>query len=275
MSKLTLAVLFLLFSGTANTYPPCFDEPCISYDKGTVSYQIDDTLADGTPVNISSEIEVSFKVSQFRGEIINQPTLAKPIDTTITIVCEDDVDCDSMDGLNRHAGERLIFYNDYLREKPFLDLVAAKHFVYQAGKTALFTTTNSLSTSRKELLSALAKNFVDNLITQAGSPIVYIQLKGENGLVLHLKLELSNDYWKIVDTAEEGGRDEQNQLTIHFNQSEYEAFYGNRPWSDHFLQGKIRMKSCRKTTVTSTVVDPDGSPTRVTRTVTSCWYEYR
>ncbi|GIU07208.1 MULTISPECIES: hypothetical protein [unclassified Shewanella] len=275
MPKLIFALLFLFYSGAANAYPPCFDEPCISYDKGTVSYQIEDTLADGTPVKISSEIEVSFKVSQYRGEIVNQPTLAKPIDTTITIVCEDDIDCDSMDGLNRHAGERLIFYNDYLRDKPFLDLVAAKHFVYQAGKTALFTTTNSLSTSRKELLSALAKNFVDNLITQAGSPIVYIQLKGENGLVLHLKLELSNDYWKIVDTVEEGLRNELNQLTIQFNQSEYEAFYANRPWREHFLSGLIRMKRCRETTVTSTVVDSDGIPTRVIRTVTSCWYEYR
>ncbi|ABV86112.1 hypothetical protein [Shewanella pealeana] len=275
MLKLIFTLLFLFFSGVANAYPRCFDEPCISYDKGTVSYHIDDTLADGTPVKISSEIEVSFKVSLYRGEIVNQPTLVKPIDTTITIVCEDDIDCDSMDGLNRHAGERLVFYNDYLREKPFLDLVAAKHFVYQAGKTALFTTTNSLSTSRRELLSALAKNFVDNLITQAGSPIVYIQLKGENGLVLHLKLELSNDYWKIADTVEEGLRNELNQLTIYFNQSEYEAFSNNRAWGEHFLYGGIRVKTCEKTSVTSTIVTPDGSPSRVTRTVTSCWYEYR
>ncbi|MCG9730101.1 hypothetical protein L1D44_09585 [Shewanella sp. Isolate13] len=275
MLKQIFAVLLLFVSSGANAYPPCFDEPCISYDKGRVSYQIDDMLTDGTAVKISSEIEVSFKVSQYRGEIVTQPTLAKPIDTTITIVCEDDVDCDSMDGLNRHAGERLIFYNDYLRDKPFLDLVAAKHFVYQAGKTALFTTSNSLSTSRRELLSTLAKNFVDNLISQAGSPIVYIQLKGKNGLLLHLKLELSNDYWKIVDTAEEGLRDERNQLTIHFNQSEYEAFSNNRAWGEHFLYGRIRVKSCRETTVTSTIVNPDGSVSQVTRTVTSCWYEYQ
>ncbi len=275
MLKGFIIAVLTFFCSSAYAYPPCFDAPCISYDKATVSYLIESTLSSGTKVKIVSEMEVNFKTLSYRGEITNQPTAAKPIDTTITIECDDATDCGTMDGLNRHAGERLITYNDYLSEKPYLDLIAAKHFLYQSGKEALFTTTNSLSTSKKELIGTLAKNFINNFLAQGGIPIVYVKIIGRNGLVLHLKLELKNNYWEISDTVEEGQRNEDNQLTANFSQSEYEAYHQNRPWAEHFLFNRIRMKQCGQRTITSTVVAPDGTTSRVERNVTVCWYEYR
>ncbi|MCL1041811.1 hypothetical protein L2712_09175 [Shewanella marisflavi] len=273
--KRLFTIILMLLCSSAYAYPPCFDAPCVSYDKATISYQIDSALQGEQQLKITSEIEVSFKIARYRGDITNQIIAAKPLDTTITLECDDDSDCETMDGLNRHAGEQLVAYNDYLSEKPYLDLIAAKHFIYQAGKEALFTTTNSLSTSKKEMISTLAKSFIQNLILQGEHPIVYVKLIGKHGLTLHLKLELKNDYWQIKDTVEEGLKDENNQLTVNFNQNEYEAYHQNRPWAEHFLFDRIRMKQCGTRTITSTVVAPDGSTSRVERNVTVCWYEYR
>lgn len=268
-------IVLMSSGGFSFTFPPCFDKPCISYETGTMTYQIDDSLPDGTIIKISSELEVNFKISRYRGEVSSQPLSAKPIDTTIIIACEDDTDCNSMDGLNRHAGDRLVFYNDYLREKPYLDIIAAKHIVYQAGKTALFTTTDSLSKNRRELLGTLVSNFVKNLIEQSGSPVVYIELQGANGLILHLKLELSDEQWRITSTVEEGMKDEQGNLTVNFSPTQYEAWSENRPWRHRFLGGKVKTKRCQNRTVTSTVVNPGGTLSTVTRTVAVCWYEYK
>ncbi|MFV7772646.1 hypothetical protein ACNPK7_19940 [Shewanella marisflavi] len=226
-----------------------------------------------------SEIELTLASNGIDEQATPQISAVKFLSATMTLSC--DSDCDTMDGLNRHAGQLFIAFNRYLANLPQLNLVSAKDYKLKDDMEALFI---RIGQNKAEISNLLAAN-IQSDINGGNQPIVYVKILGEHGLVLHLKLMLTGETWLVAETIEEGlrrtetsedGLSVAEQLPlINFSQSEYEVFHQNRPWAEHFVMNQIRLNQCWHRTIAATRLATDGTTTTQDRDVVTCDYQYR
>ncbi len=252
-------------------------------NTANLTYQNDAMLESGQEVHMVSEIELTIDSNEIDDHATPQISAVKFLSATMTLSC--DSDCDTMDGLNRHAGQLFTAFNRYLADLPQLNLVSAMDYKLEGFKLEddepLLI---RISQSKAEITKLLAED-IESGISEGKQPIVYVKLLGEHGLVLHLKLMLTGKTWLIAETIEEGLRSTETtedglsvaeQLPlINFSQSEYEVFHQNRPWAEHFVMNKIRLNQCWHRTIASTRLAPDGTTTTQDRDVVTCDYQYR
>ncbi|WP_281213269.1 hypothetical protein [Shewanella insulae] len=264
------------------------EAPCIKDaidNTANLTYQNDAMLESGQEVHMVSEIELNLVSNEIYEQATPQISAAKFLSATMTLNC--DSDCNTMDGLNRHAGQLFIAFNRYLANLPQLNLLSAKDFELEGFELEEDNSESLLiriSQSKTEVSSLIAAD-IESDIDEGNQPIVYVKLLGEHGLVLHLKLMLTGKTWLIAETIEEGLRSTETaedglsvaeQLPlINFSQSEYEVFHQNRPWAEHFVMNKIRLNQCWHRTIASTLLAPDGTTTTQDRDVVTCDYQYR
>ena len=267
-----------------NTYlqAPHMEAPCIKDvidNTANLTYQNDAMLESGQEVHMVSEIELTLASNGIDEQATPQISAVTFLSAAMTLSC--DSDCDTMDGLNRHAGQLFIAFNRYLANLPQLNLVSAKDFKFEDDSQSLLI---RISQSKAEISRLLAED-IESEINEGKPPIVYVKLLGEHDLVLHLKLMLTDKTWLIAETIEEGLRSTETaedglsiaeQLPlINFSQSEYEVFHQNRPWAEHFVMNQIRLNQCWHRTIAATRLAPDGTTTTQDRDVVTCDYQYR
>ncbi|QYJ93072.1 hypothetical protein [Shewanella spartinae] len=268
------------------------EAPCIKDaidNTANLTYRNDAMLESGQEIHMVSEIELTLDSNGVDRQATPQISAAKLLSATMTLSC--DSDCDTMDGLNRHAGRLFIAFNRYLANLPQLNLVSAKDFKLEDSKLKGFKLEGDsesllirIAQSKTEISSLLATD-IQSGISEGKQPIVYVKLLGKHGLVLHLKLMLTGKTWLIAETIEEGLRSTETtedglgvaeQLPlINFSQSEYEVFHQNRPWAEHFVMNQIRLNQCWHRTIAATRLAPDGTTTPQDRDVVTCNYQYR
>ncbi|QYJ96947.1 hypothetical protein K0J45_15720 [Shewanella alkalitolerans] len=261
---------------------PHMEAPCTKDmidNTANLTYRNDAMLESGQEVHMMNEIELTLVSNEIDRQATPQISAAKFLSAAMTLSC--DSDCDTMDGLNRHAGQLFIAFNRYLANLPQLNLVSAKDVKLIDDNASLFI---RISQSKAEITKLLAED-IESGISEGKQPIVYVKLLGEHGLVLHLKLMLTGKTWLIAETIEEGLRSTETvedglslaeQLPlINFSQSEYEVFHQNRPWAEHFVMNQIRLNQCWHRTIAATRLAPDGTTTTQDRDVVTCDYQYR
>ncbi|MFV7785088.1 hypothetical protein ACNPKB_13870 [Shewanella marisflavi] len=261
---------------------PHMEAPCMKDmidNTANLTYRNDAQLESGQEVHMVSEIELTLASNGIDEQATPQISAVKFLSATMTLSC--DSDCDTVDGLNRHAGQLFIAFNRYLANLPQLNLVSAKDYKLKDDMEALFI---RIGQYKAEISNLLAAN-IQSDINGGNQPIVYVKLLGEHGLVLHLKLMLTGKTWLIAETIEEGlrrtetsedGLSVAEQLPlINFSQSEYEVFHQNRPWAEHFVMNQIRLNQCWHRTIAATRLAPDGTTTTQDRDVVTCDYQYR
>ncbi|TVP14287.1 hypothetical protein [Shewanella sp. KCT] len=289
---LILTLVLRLSEGAANLAIPCLENTylqdphmeasCVADvidNTANLTYQNDAMLESGQEVHMVSEIELTLASNGIDEQATPQISAVKFLSATMTLNC--DIDCDTMDGLNRHAGQLFLAFNRYLADLPQLNLVNAKDLKLKDDMEALII---RISQSKAEISSLLAAD-IQSEINEGNQPIVYVKLLGEHGLALHLKLMLTGKTWLIAETIEEGLRSTKtsedglslaDQLPlINFSQSEYEVFHQNRPWAEHFVMNQIRLNQCWRRTIATTRLAPDGTTTTQGRDVVTCDYQYR
>ncbi|WP_418079430.1 hypothetical protein [Shewanella marisflavi] len=267
-----------------NTYlqAPHMEAPCtkeVIDNTANLTYRNDAQLESGQEVHMMSEIELTLASNGIDEQATPQISAVKFLSATMTLSC--DSDCDTMDGLNRHAGQLFIAFNRYLANLPQLNLVSAKDYKLKDDMEALFI---RIGQNKAEISNLLAAN-IQSDINGGNQPIVYVKILGEHGLVLHLKLMLTGETWLVAETIEEGlrrtetsedGLSVAEQLPlINFSQSEYEVFHQNRPWAEHFVMNQIRLNQCWHRTIAATRLATDGTTTTQDRDVVTCDYQYR
>ncbi|KIO38297.1 hypothetical protein [Shewanella sp. cp20] len=252
-------------------------------NTANLTYQNDAMLESGQEVHMVSEIELTLASNGIDEQATPQISAVTFLSAAMTLNCDSDCDsdCETMDGLNRHAGQLFIAFNRYLANLPQLNLVSAKDFKFEDDSESLLI---RISQSKAEISRLLAED-IESEINEGKPPIVYIKLLGKHGLVLHLKLMLTDKTWLIAETIEEGLRSTETaedglsiaeQLPlINFSQSEYEVFHQNRPWAEHFVMNQIRLTQCWHRTIAATRLAPDGTTTTQDRDVVTCDYQYR
>ncbi|QYJ81729.1 hypothetical protein [Shewanella aegiceratis] len=267
-----------------NTYlqDPHMEAPCTKDmidNTANLTYRNDAMLESGQEVHMMSEIELTLVSNEIDRQATPQISAAKFLSAAMTLSC--DSDCDTMDGLNRHAGQLFIAFNRYLADLPQLNLVNATDFKLEEDDEPLLI---RIKQSKAEISNLLAAD-IQSEINEGNQPTVYVKLLGEHGLALHLKLMLTGKTWLIAETIEEGLRSTETaedglsvaeQLPlINFSQSEYEVFHQNRPWAEHFVMNQIRLNQCWHRTIAATRLAPDGTTTTQDRDVVTCDYQYR
>ncbi|MCG9739631.1 hypothetical protein L1D32_15820 [Shewanella insulae] len=290
--SLTSTLVLGLSVGAANAAIPSLEntDPQASYmeapsikdvidNTANLTYRNDAQLESGQELHMVSEIELTLASNGIDEQATPQIIAAKFLSATMTLNC--DSDCDTMDGLNRHAGQLFTAFNRYLSDLPQFNLVSAKDVKVKDDNESLLI---RISQSKAEITKLLAED-IESGINEGNQPIVYLRLLGEHGLMLHLKLMLTGKTWLIAETIEEGLRSTEtaedglsvaDQLPlINFSQSEYEVFHQNRPWAEHFVMNQIRLNQCWHRTIPSTRLAPDGTTTTQDRDVVTCDYQYR
>ncbi|MXR69881.1 hypothetical protein GNT65_14560 [Shewanella sp. JBTF-M18] len=273
--------------GAANAAIPSLEntDPQAHYIKDVIdntanlTYRNNAQLESGQELHMVSEIELTLASNGIDEQATPQISAAKFLSATMTLNC--DSDCDTMNGLNRHAGQLFLTFNRYLANLPQLNLRSAKDVKVKDDNESLFI---RISQSKAEISNLLTAD-IESGINEGNQPIVYVKLLGEHGLVLHLKLMLTGKTWLIAETIEEGLRSTETakdglsvaeQLPlINFSQSEYKVFHQNRPWAEHFVMNKIRLNQCWHRTIATTRLTPDGTTTTQDRDVVTCDYQYR
>ncbi|MCG9754648.1 hypothetical protein L1D40_05300 [Shewanella insulae] len=285
--SLTSTLVLGLSVGAANAATPSLEntDPQAPYIKDVIdntanlTYRNDAQLESGQELHMASEIELTLASNGVDEQATPQIIAAKFLSATMTLSC--DSDCDTMDGLNRHAGQLFLAFNRYLSDLPQFNLVNAKDFTLGDNSESLVI---RISQSKAEISNLLTAD-IESDINEGNQPIVYVKLLGEHGLVLHIKLVLTGKTWLIAETIEEGLRSTEtaedglsiaDQLPlINFSQNEYEVFHQNRPWAEHFVMNKIRLNQCWHRTIAATRLAPDGTTTTQDRDVVTCDYQYR
>ncbi|QYK12200.1 hypothetical protein K0I63_15850 [Shewanella rhizosphaerae] len=258
------------------------EAPCtkdVVDNTANLIYQNDAMLDSGQEVHMVSEIELTLASNEVDRQATPQISAVKFLSATMTLSC--DSDCDTIDGLNRHAGQLFLAFNRYLTDLPQLNLVNATDFKLEDDDEPLLI---RITQSKAEISNLLAAD-IQSEINEGNQPTVYVKLLGEYGLVLHLKLMLTGKTWLIAETIEEGlrrtkitedGLSLAEQLPlINFSQSEYEVFHQNRPWAEHFVMNQIHLNQCWHRTIAATRLAPDGTTTTQDRDVVTCDYQYR
>ena len=201
--QVVLSGLFMLILGlqigTATAAIPCIEASCVETygieapgveeaidDSVKLTYQNDAMLESGQEVHMVSEIELTIASNGIDEQATPQISAVTFLSATMTLNC--DSDCDTMDGLNRHAGQLFIAFNRYLANLPQLNLVSAKDFKFEDDSESLLI---RISQSKAEISRLLAED-IESEINEGKPPIVYVKLLGEHDLVLHLKLMLTD-----------------------------------------------------------------------------------